>query len=332
MLPFKPPKNSQSFTNNQQRHSRGRNRQSRRRRNKRSMEATTTTSTAPTLPSAASPSPSKVGNRDNDGANFSTRKLFVENIEWSVHENALKHFASHYGQVKKCTIVRDAYTNRSRGFGFVEFYSDEDARQLLNAKRGELLLNGRHVKVDYYRYSAAKSTAAASAASPPSTKPSLEYRHSAAPNRDNAKSQIESCNWTTPCASSTIQDASTQEPSPKPTQLELATIPEPATELARAADPPTPTNDCVAMHEKADSSNPNQLQDQQEQQPLDTEAANSKSNSSSISMRTSPATIEQMPYNVLLNVFSNLCLRDLCIAEQGMHIQQLQLHERHDMT
>lgn len=85
------------------------------------------------------------------GEKINKKKIHVDNIEFNVHENLLKKFLSKFGTVKKCKIIRNNITNKSRGFGFVEFETEEDASKLVSCKEEELYLNSRQMHVSYYK-------------------------------------------------------------------------------------------------------------------------------------------------------------------------------------
>ncbi len=55
-------------------------------------------------------------------------KLFVGNLPFSMTGDDLKQIFSAYGTVVSANVVVDKYTNRSKGFGFVEFSTDEEAK------------------------------------------------------------------------------------------------------------------------------------------------------------------------------------------------------------
>ncbi|KAJ4725323.1 Heterogeneous nuclear ribonucleoprotein 1 [Melia azedarach] len=63
---------------------------------------------------------------------FKTKKIFVGGIPSSVTEDELKSFFSKYGKVLEHQIIRDHETNRSRGFGFVIFDSEEVVDEMLS--------------------------------------------------------------------------------------------------------------------------------------------------------------------------------------------------------
>ncbi len=58
-------------------------------------------------------------------------KLYVGNLPFQTTEADLKNFFSEAGEVVRATVVIDKFTNRSRGFGFVEFADDAGAQQAL---------------------------------------------------------------------------------------------------------------------------------------------------------------------------------------------------------
>lgn len=55
------------------------------------------------------------------------KKLFVGGIPWATTSDDLKQLFSQFGTVATATVISDKMTGRSRGFGFVEFDSDEEA-------------------------------------------------------------------------------------------------------------------------------------------------------------------------------------------------------------
>lgn len=67
-------------------------------------------------------------------------KLFVGSLPWDINDDQLKEFFSKVGTVVTANVVIDRDTNRSRGFGFVEMSTDEEAKeavkQLNNAELG----------------------------------------------------------------------------------------------------------------------------------------------------------------------------------------------------
>ncbi|CAA7016327.1 unnamed protein product [Microthlaspi erraticum] len=68
----------------------------------------------------------------NQSKDFKTKKIFVGGIPSAVTEDELKDFFAKHGTVVEHQIIRDHETNRSRGFGFVIFDSEEVVDELLS--------------------------------------------------------------------------------------------------------------------------------------------------------------------------------------------------------
>lgn len=62
---------------------------------------------------------------------FKTKKIFVGGLPSSVTEDEFRNFFSKYGKVMEHQIIRDHDTNRSRGFGFIIFDSEEVVDEML---------------------------------------------------------------------------------------------------------------------------------------------------------------------------------------------------------
>ncbi|KAL0728541.1 hypothetical protein Bca4012_024634 [Brassica carinata] len=75
-------------------------------------------------------------------------KLFVGGLSFYTTEQGLSEAFSQCGQVVEAQIVMDRVSDRSKGFGFVTFASDDDARKALMELNGQQL-NGRVIFVDY---------------------------------------------------------------------------------------------------------------------------------------------------------------------------------------
>lgn len=59
------------------------------------------------------------------------KKIFVGNLSWKAAEETLKPLFEAFGTVVSIKIIRDQYTGKSKGFGFVEMESDEEARKCI---------------------------------------------------------------------------------------------------------------------------------------------------------------------------------------------------------
>ena len=74
-------------------------------------------------------------------------KLYVGNLSYSTDQHRLREAFAQYGQVVSATVVSDRETGRSRGFGFVEYASAEEAQRAVDATNG-LTIDGRSLKVN----------------------------------------------------------------------------------------------------------------------------------------------------------------------------------------
>ena len=61
------------------------------------------------------------------------KKLFVGNLPFTMTDADLTTIFSAHGTVTSANIVIDKFSNRSKGFGFVEFESEEDAMKAMEA-------------------------------------------------------------------------------------------------------------------------------------------------------------------------------------------------------
>ena len=64
-------------------------------------------------------------------------KLYVGNLPLSYKEEDLKNLFSEYSSVISCKLIIDRDTNRSKGFGFVEFSSKDEAMKAISALNGK---------------------------------------------------------------------------------------------------------------------------------------------------------------------------------------------------
>jgi cold-inducible RNA-binding protein len=77
-------------------------------------------------------------------------KLFVGSLSWGVTDDQLKEFFTQAGTVVSAKVITDRDTNRSKGFGFVEMSSDEEAKAAVD-KLNNQELDGRTINVSEAR-------------------------------------------------------------------------------------------------------------------------------------------------------------------------------------
>ena len=74
-------------------------------------------------------------------------KLYVGNLSFDTNDQELEQAFAEYGEIVSAIVVKDRQTDRSRGFGFVEFSQEADAKTAKEAMNGKDLA-GRALKVD----------------------------------------------------------------------------------------------------------------------------------------------------------------------------------------
>ncbi|HOV21027.1 RNA recognition motif domain-containing protein [Ottowia sp.] len=77
-------------------------------------------------------------------------KLYVGNLPYSVRDQDLEQAFSQFGAVTSAKVMMERDTGRSKGFGFVEMGSDEEAQAAINGMNGQPL-GGRNVVVNEAR-------------------------------------------------------------------------------------------------------------------------------------------------------------------------------------
>jgi RNA recognition motif-containing protein len=65
------------------------------------------------------------------------KKLFVGNLPYNTNEEALKELFSEAGTVESASIITDRNSGRSKGFGFVEMSSEEEAEKAIEMFNGK---------------------------------------------------------------------------------------------------------------------------------------------------------------------------------------------------
>ena len=78
------------------------------------------------------------------------KNIFVGNLDRSVTEDDLKQAFEAFGSVTNTSVIKDKFTGESRGFGFVEMSSDEEAKAAIEGLNGTDL-KGRTINVNEAR-------------------------------------------------------------------------------------------------------------------------------------------------------------------------------------
>ena len=75
-----------------------------------------------------------------------SNNIYVGNLPWSYKDDTLRELFEEHGEVSDAKVIVDRMSGRSRGFGFVEMASEEDAATAIEALNG-YDADGRELKV-----------------------------------------------------------------------------------------------------------------------------------------------------------------------------------------
>lgn len=78
------------------------------------------------------------------------KKLYVGNLSYGTTDDILLNTFSQFGTVTSANVLVDKFTNRSRGFGFVEMANDEEAEKAIAELNGKEI-DGRAITVNEAR-------------------------------------------------------------------------------------------------------------------------------------------------------------------------------------
>ncbi|HYE20183.1 MAG TPA: RNA-binding protein [Tepidisphaeraceae bacterium] len=65
------------------------------------------------------------------------KKIYVGNLSYDTTDSDLQELFGQYGTVASAQVISDRETGRSKGFGFVEMATDDDAASAINALNGQ---------------------------------------------------------------------------------------------------------------------------------------------------------------------------------------------------
>lgn len=72
--------------------------------------------------------------------------IYVGNLSYQTTEDDIRRAFESHGQVSSCSIIKDKFSGESKGFGFVEMSSKDEAMQAISGLNGTDL-NGRTLTV-----------------------------------------------------------------------------------------------------------------------------------------------------------------------------------------
>lgn len=78
------------------------------------------------------------------------KKLFIGSLPWAVDDSKLREIFSQAGNVVSAQVIKDRETGRSRGFGFVEMSTEEEAQNAIKNLNGADI-EGRKIVVSMAR-------------------------------------------------------------------------------------------------------------------------------------------------------------------------------------
>ncbi len=78
------------------------------------------------------------------------KKLYVGNLTYEVTDSALEQMFAPHGTVQSAQVIMDRDTGRSKGFGFVEMKTDQEAQAAIAALNGKEV-DGRSLTVNEAR-------------------------------------------------------------------------------------------------------------------------------------------------------------------------------------
>ncbi len=64
------------------------------------------------------------------------KKLYVGNLPYSATDSEIRALFEQVGEIAEVTVITDRETGRSKGFGFVEMTTDEDAQEAIKRFNG----------------------------------------------------------------------------------------------------------------------------------------------------------------------------------------------------
>ena len=83
--------------------------------------------------------------------------LYVSNLGFHVRDEELKQLFDSFGQVSSAKVILDRETGRSRGFGFVEMASEDEANKAISSLNNKEI-EGRNISVTVAREKEPKKT------------------------------------------------------------------------------------------------------------------------------------------------------------------------------
>ena len=72
--------------------------------------------------------------------------IYIGNLSFTITEDTLKAMFSEFGEVESVKVIKDRFSGRPKGFGFIEMPSNSEADQAIKALNGNRV-EGNNIKV-----------------------------------------------------------------------------------------------------------------------------------------------------------------------------------------
>ena len=72
--------------------------------------------------------------------------IYIGNLSFTTSEDTLKALFEEFGEVKSVKVVKDRFSGRTKGYGFIDMPSNSEADQAIKALNGNRI-EGNHIKV-----------------------------------------------------------------------------------------------------------------------------------------------------------------------------------------
>lgn len=72
--------------------------------------------------------------------------IYIGNLSYKTTEDTLKSLFAEYGEVESIKLIKDRFSGRPKGFGFIEMPSNSEADQAIKALNGNRV-DGNHIKI-----------------------------------------------------------------------------------------------------------------------------------------------------------------------------------------
>ena len=77
-------------------------------------------------------------------------KVYVGNLTFTIDDEKLREIFSKFGEIEEATVIKDKFSGRSKGFGFVTFTEDASAKKAIE-EMNEKEVEGRALRVNEAR-------------------------------------------------------------------------------------------------------------------------------------------------------------------------------------